>query len=322
MATPIRKKHARFFRAYVLDSGTRVDIDQVDWQQVLKDISELETPSRTNAEGLRFEAFEHDHRYMLGMHKPLDPDFLSKEDPATGSIVDAMNAEAADEGAREAERWFRSTGVVFFEVGNAFALTQGSVGAVKQGAVRGFLEMFQPLGAGKHWGVEPLIDDSQLDEFRGVNRAKAFETTIDSTRMLFDANGEPVVDAAGPAMLSDKFAASIGGDVRISMKIELLSQSQGIKTQRSFYDSIRHDVARFIAPAARSKVTTINDDGTHEVLELAAHDLASTFEVDPSESEVVQFSTLMARLSDVRAEMESRVNAIIEGAGDDEAGRP
>lgn len=312
-----REKSARFFRAYILDNGSRVDVNQVDWQAVLGAMLKLEKADRTTAEGTRFESYPVGDSFLLGIHKPLDPNFLSQEDPDTDSIVDIMSKAGAGEEQREAPKLFNSTGVLFFAVGNAFALTQGGVGAKKQGAVREFMDKHANPGSGKHWKVEPLIDESQIDVFRGASRAKAVETVIDSKRLLLDDSGNIPVEAGGIASLPDQLAVAIAGDVKITMKIELLPESRNLKTQKNLYDQVRSGLARLIEPKAATKVTTVLDDGTNEVLELAAHDLAATFEVDATESEVMQFSSLMQHLSSVGSEMESRVRAIIEGADDD-----
>ena len=311
-----REKRARFFRAYILDNGARVDVNQVDWQAVLENVSLLEKVDRTTVEGVRFEAYSIGDTFLLGVHKPLDPNFLSQEDPDTSSIVDIMNTAGAGDDEREAPKLFNSTGVLFLPIGNVFALTQGGVGAKKQGAVRDFMDKHANPGPGRHWMVEPLIDESQIEEFRGANRAKAVETVIDSKRLLLDENGNIPVEAGGIASLPDRLAVAIGGDVKITMKVELLPESRNLNTQKNLYDQVRSGLARLIEPKAATRVTTVLDDGTNEVLELAAHDLASSFEVDATESEVMQFSTLMAHLSSVGAEMEDRVRAIIEGVDD------
>lgn len=311
-----REKRARFFRAYILDNGVRVDVNQVDWQAVLEGVSLLEKADRTTAEGTRFESYSIDDAFLLGIHKPLDPNFLSQEDPGTDSIVDIMSTAGASEDEREAPKLFNSSGVLFFPIGNAFALTQGGVGAKKQGAVREFMDRHANPGAGRHWKVEPLIDESQIEEFRGANRAKAVETVIDSKRLLLDDGGNIQVEVGGIASLPDGLAVAIGGDVKVTMKVELLPESRNLNTQKNLYDQVRSGLSRLIEPKAATKVTTVLDDGTNEVLELAAHDLASSFEVDATDSEVMQFSTLMGHLSSVGSEMESRVRAIIEGADD------
>lgn len=312
----IREKKARFFRAYLLDQGQRVDAPQVDWQAILEALADLDSDDRTTAEGVRFETHEVDDVRLLGIHKPMDPAFLGREDVDTKSIVDVMQKSKAEDEDREAEKLFISSAVHFFTIGNAFALSQGGVGGLRQGAVASFMDRHAAAGPGRHWRVEPIIDESQIDEFRGANRAKAVESTIDSRRLLVDDANNLTTAPEGIATLPDDIAVAIGGDVKVTLKIELLPESQNLMTQRNLYDQVRRGLARLVGPKSGTKVTTVQDDGTNEVLELAAHDLAASFEVDARESEVVQFSTLLRELSLVGAEMENRVQGIIEGVDD------
>lgn len=311
-----RVKTARFFRAYALADGKRHDPGAIAWDQILKRAEDATASERTSKSGVRFEI----HRVtgsearLLGIHKPLDPAFMTREDPNSGgAIVDMMSTEAASPGEDQAQQLFASSAVYFYPAHNVFALCQGPNSAARQSAVVDFMDAFASLGEGVHWKCEPLLDEGQVEEFKNAGGVVKAEAVFDSTRQLLDQDLGLGPAAGGMATLPEEIASTIGGDVKVTLKIELQSEADSKTVRSKFHNYVVKALPALLRRDSKAKVTAVDSSGTREVLELAAHKIAASFSIDSTESEVMQFSQLIRRLHEVAIDNRGTVEKIITG---------
>lgn len=307
MAPEIKVKNASFHRAYMLKEAKRYEPPLQDWLTILERVSKLKMADRT-VEGLIFEPSVEDGVPLMGMHKPINPDFMTTIDSRGGKISDYMTASAGD--PDEAKGFAHSTAVAFLKQGNVLAVSLGASASPRASQIAHFLQTFvPPSSSGAYWKVEPLVDDDEIRQLQQAVGLLQLSSTFTTRRSLFDAESA----TAGPVSLGEKIADRIGGDVEISIEIKLSPASRNKSVKTKFLDMLKRDLPRLTEKGSHAKVKAMISEGVEEELSLVEHNLAAEFEIKKLSSESHQFSELLQSLGNVSAEMEDRVNSILEG---------
>ena len=303
---PKKVKKVNFFRASLLVDGRKRNLDGFDWKPIVD--AAMNAPSEQRVfDDVICEAANSEGNLLLGLHAPLNTDFLTTLDTSTGSIIDLM-ATKSDDVSGAPNRLFNSSAVLFFPVGATFALVSANTSAPRQAKVVSLLDRFAPQGQGKHWKCDPLYDRSKIAELRKARGLIEFSKQVETQRDLFSDT-----HSQGLASVLDEIAEKVGGDVEVNLSIKLTQSANDLSTQQRFLRSVTEGLTRLVTRGSRAKARAIFPDGFEEELDLVEHRLYEEFDLDTSASERAQFSELQRLLVTVRAEMETRVRANLNG---------
>lgn len=303
MAAVVEKK-ASFYRAYILKDAARQDPVERDWTAFLAGVAKLPFKKRV-LNGVVFEPSKFDKGWVLGIHKPINTDFMTRVDPKTGRIADLLDDPELGDGGLS-----HSTAVYFTGIGNVFALTGGGGNSSpRANAVAAFLEEFAPPVEGSHWAAEPVMTKDQIEELRSSKGLVEFTSRFSTARSLFT----PEDDANGLVGFAEKIADRVGGDLEITIQVKLPAESRSKSVKEKLRNLVLGDLTRLAAKGTGAKAKALLGEGVEEEISLVAHRLAEDFEIGKLGPESRQFSELMQALLNVGAEMEDRVTAILEG---------
>jgi hypothetical protein len=297
-----KTKTISFFRLYVVDEARRKDAT-VDWRGQLVEIAKAPMIDRTRS-GVIYDPHVTDDAVLLGVHVPLNTDFMTRIDPAASTVMEEH------EGEEDGAGFANSTAVCFLPRYNVVAVAVGGANSPRGPSVAvNFATSFVPLGPGAHWVGEPLMDGDRLRAFEEAGGAVAFSSRFSTTRNLLTPD-----EGTGIASYADAIARRIGGEIEVDISIRIAPESRNRSVKQRFRDMIRGELPRFVHDrASRTKVVALMDGGVEEELDLVAHRLAASIEVDSETSESHRFSTLLEHLSVVSGEMDDRVRDLIEG---------
>lgn len=314
MATVDKKvKHAGFHRAYILQDGSRRDPGEQEWEVLLKAVAELSIEERTVNEVI-YEPSPHlKSGTLVGLHKPINPDFMSAIDSKSGKVADLMKGTNGSDDSEEgpSDRFANSTAVCFLPVGNVFAVALGNAQAPRASQIAYFLDRFLPPEAkGAYWKTEPLVDDDEIRRLREARGLVEFSSKFNTARNLFNADDE----SSGVVSFGERIAQRVGGDVEIVIEVKLKPSARSTSVKQRMLDLVIRDLPTLAAKGSNAKARALMADGIEEELSLVEHNLAADFEIDRLGSESHQFSELLQALGDVSAEMETKVKSILEGS--------
>lgn len=313
-------KHAGFHRAYLLQDGARKDPGEQPWEELLQKVAELTMEERT-VDGLIYEPTLLDRGTLMGMHKPLNPDFMSRIDSEAGSIADFMdrggateaegdNDQGAEAGAVKPERFANSTAVYFLPIGNVIAISLGNREAPRANRLAAFLDEFlPPESPNASWRIEALVDNDEILKLKEAKGVVQFSTRFNTSRNLFSE------DAAQPGIytFAEKMAAQIGGDLELTIDVKLTPEARNRSNKGKLMQMLMRDLPRLTGKDSKASAKALLEEGVEEQLSLVAHSLAADFEINKLAMESHQFSELLKALGDVGDEMHTRVKTILDG---------
>lgn len=312
MATNKKVKHAGFHRSYILQDGGRRDPGEQDWVKLLSRVAALSIEERTVNEVIFEPVPLSVTGTLLGMHKPINPDFMSTISSTGGKVTAFLKTTNDEEGSPGAsDRFANSTAVCFLPVGNVFAVALGNTMAPRANQLAHFLDEFLPPDAdGAFWKTEPLVDDDEIRKLREAKGLVEFSSRFNTTRNLFTADD----DGSGVVSLGEKMAQRIGGDLEITIEVKLKPAARNRSVKQKLLDLLISDLPTLAAKGSKATAKALLSEGVEEELSLVEHNLAADFEIDSLLSESHQFSQLLQALGDVSAEMETKVKTILEGS--------
>lgn len=298
-----KTKNAYFYRAFIIVDGVRKYPGSQDWTGILDAVGGMSLEDRT-LDGDIFEPARLPSGLLLGIHRPINTDFMSQI--KDGTVADLMQGASGN-----ADGFAYSTAVAFLNEANVFAISLGTNTSPRANTLAKFLDAFvPPEDQGAFWKVEPLVDD---DEIRKLNKSVGlveFSSKFTTARNLFDQGDGSI----GLVSIGDKIADAIGGDVEITVEVKL---SPAARTRRSAKEKLlnlfKGDIQRLAAKGSGAKAMAMVSEGVMENLSLVEHNLAAEFEMKLVGTESRQFTELLAALGNVSAEMEDKVNTILEG---------
>ena len=307
-----KTKHAGFHRAYILQDGARRDPGEQDWADLLQRVAGLSLEDRTVGDIIYEPASLLSAGILLGMHKPINPDFMSTINSKAGKIADFMKATVTtdEEDDLSPERFANSTAVCFLPVGNAFAVALGNTMAPRANQIAHFLDEFlPPEQKGAYWKTEPMVDDDEIRKLRQAKGLVEFSSRFNTSRNLFNMDTE----SSGVVSFGERIAQRVGGDVEISIEVKLKPAARNTSVKQKMLDLLMTDLQTLAGKGSNAKAKALMPDGIEEELSLVEHNLAADFEIDKLGNESHQFSELLQALGDVSAEMETKVKSILEG---------
>ena len=304
MVTEVVVKKAAFYRAYILKDAARQDPAERVWPEFLSRVAKLPFEDRV-IDDLVFEPSVFGDKWVLGVHKPINTDFMSRVDSTTGRIADLLDdPEVADGGLSH------STAVYFTGLGNVFALTGGGGNSSpRANAVADFLQTFAPPPEGAFWKTEPVMTKDQIAKLRSSKGLVEFSSKFSTAQSLFTSED----DDSGLVGFAEKLAERVGGDLEIAIQVRLPAESRNSSVKEKLRNLVLGDLRRLAAKGTGARAKAIVAAGVEEEISLVAHRLAEEFEIGKLGPESRQFSELMQALLNVGAEMEDRVTEILEG---------
>jgi hypothetical protein len=312
-STEKKTKHAGFHRAYILQDGARRDPGEQDWQDLLRRVAALKIDERTVNDVIYEPASELSIGTLLGMHKPINPDFMSTINSKAGKVADLMKSTSDDDEEEDgpSDRFANSTAVCFLPVGNVFAVALGNAQAPRASQLAYFLDEFLPAEEkGAYWKTEPLVDDDEIRKLRQAKGLVEFSSKFNTARNLFTMNDE----SSGVVSFGERIAQRVGGDVEITIEVKLKPSARNTSVKQKMLDLVMHDLPTLAGKGSNAKAKALMSEGIEEELSLVEHNLAADFEIDRLGSESHQFSELLQALGDVSADMETKVKSILEGS--------
>jgi hypothetical protein len=311
---PVKKiKHAGFHRAYILQDGSRRDPGEQDWGDLLTRVATLSFEERTVNDVIFDPGSTSTAGTLLGMHKPINPDFMSTISGKAGKVADLLKTTPSDEDGDTgaSDRFANSTAVCFLPAGNVFAVALGNTMSPRASQLAHFLDKFLPPEAeGAFWKTEPVVDDDEIRKLREAKGLVEFSSKFNTARNLFNVDDQ----GTGVVSFAERIAQRIGGDIEITVEVKLKPAARNRSAKQKMLDLLMSDLPTLAAKGSNAKAKALMSEGIEEELSLVEHNLAADFEIDRLSSESHQFSELLQALGDVSAEMETRVKAILEGS--------
>ncbi|GAB2471206.1 hypothetical protein [Xylanimonas ulmi] len=300
-----RPKSVTFWRLWVLSQAQRRPPGDTNWTARLEAIAAHTLDERT-VDGKIYDPRVSDGKALLGIHAPLKPDFMTTIDLKTKTVSDLMSDD--DDSAPFAN----STAAMFLPPGNVVAVITGNQSSPKAQSVEKFLEELVPLPTGDRWKIEPLMDHGQLVKLqKEAQGAVAFSSRFSTAVDLLSPESEA---PEGMVSFADRIASRVGGDIEVTIEIKLTPESRNRSTSKRMLDLIKGDVPRLVRDrGSKTKATAVLPGGVEEELELVAHRLAATVDIDETASESRRFSALLDYLTRVGGEMEGKVRELLEG---------
>jgi hypothetical protein len=276
-------------------------LPNVNWVESLE--GALEASWSERSVGGKFYDLDVDGRtVVLGIHKPIDTDFMTSLDEEAERVSDLLVADADSPGL------FYSTAAIFMPQGGVVGVALGGTKSPRYQSIPPFLEAFWPQEDGE-WRIEPLMDGDQIEALRrDAKGALELSTRFSTRRSVFSVDGE-----FGLVSMGDQVAETIGADIDVEIRISLSPESRGAASKSRMLELINESLPRISAKENKTKAVVLLEGGVEEELELVTHRLAATVEVDDSVSESMLFSVLVQHLKDVSGSMEDRVQEILEG---------
>ncbi|WP_156380289.1 hypothetical protein [Arthrobacter sp. Soil762] len=304
MATDVVVKKAAFYRAYILKDAARQDPQERDWTAFLSGVAKLPFTERV-IDDIVFEPSKFSDGWVLGIHKPINTDFMTRVNAKTGRIADLLDDPEAGDGGLS-----HSTAVYFTGLGNVFALTGGGGNSSpRSNAVADFLQEFAPPAEGSFWKTEPVMTKDQIEQLRASKGLVEFTSRFSTAQSLFTADD----DDTGLVGFAEKLAVRVGGDLEISIQLRLPAESRNKSVKEKLRNLVLGDLPRLAGKGTGAKAKAVLAEGVEEEISLVAHRLAEDFEIGKLGPESRQFSELMQALLNVGAQMEDRVTTILEG---------
>lgn len=297
------EKKVQVHQAFLTD-GQRRRQQTRDWNHELRRIRDETTLLERKIDGVFFEPVEVGGEFLLGMHRPIDPSFMSQIDEDGASITDFL---MDDEDS--SNHWAQSSAVLFSDIDHVFALALGGQRAPMAGTLARFLEVYFPGREQEHWVIDPYMDRAQINRLQTSRGAYRFATKFSTQRDLFNANAP----SSGVASYADDIAKAVGQDIEIEIVVKLPRESRGRQATKKFLDLIRSDLHRTVHPGSGAKATAVIDDELQEELSLVAHRMAATFDLPNVGTERRQFGDLLRGLKDVSGELNTRIRELEEG---------
>lgn len=287
---PKKTKTVRFFQLAMLIDGGLNYPGTFDWTPILEDLRTRRGTDR-KVNDVWFTA--DDNVQTFGIHNPIGSDFMSSISEEDGTIEDHL----ADDGG---EKLAYSTAVIPFPGTRFFATVYGAAHSPKQGRIADLATAIRPLAAGAFWKVKPIVDKRKIEKLRSAKGVLRFSSSFSTQRDLYD----PEESDMGPALMGDAMAASLGGDLELSLDLNLTPYSRQRQTAlRRLKDSIIKDLRYLAGSKSNAEATIISPEGQEEVISLVEKDLSMDFELD-LEDRPPRFSELRKLLEDNRAKLE------------------
>lgn len=305
------EKTVSFYRLSVRRQGRRRSrpepMEPIDWVAKFARLERVEWKHKSS-KGFVFDPRVMDGVAVLGMHKPLNTQFMSRIDMANGTIEDLL-----DEAGQDAPtRFAHSTGVAFCVIrGQAFvAMALGSgIHCPKQKTLELFLNEFVPPNGSYAWKVEPVMAPDDRDLLHSARGLTSFSATFVTADLLF---GMP--DPSGPVGLIKNVARSLGAEVEARLDLRL---APGHKTDEAAQFKMKRGVQDGLAfldssGSRRPRALATLSDGSEMLIDLAAHEFSTTITIDAEELVGAHFSTLLEKVRDTVVASEDELVRILD----------
>ena len=211
-------KKILFYRLVMIGPEGEHPVKQQDWSYNLGSLPDS-IEDRTYADVV-FDPRLNESLPCLGMHKPINSDFMSRLDPKTATITDIIDSNDSDETIDNPPA--HSTAVAFLPRWNAVGICKGSGPSSPGGsALVEMLNIQLPLDGKAKWKLIPIMDLPQISRFiREAGGASCFEAAFITTKDLF------YEDSKGIFSMADDVSDKIGADVKIDIKITLPAEAR------------------------------------------------------------------------------------------------
>lgn len=283
----------QFHRLDGLTEGRRRDLQAPpDWVKEMRRLAASEPKDLVVDTTVHGPGVTEDGRPFLGLHQPINTNFMSQIDEAS-HVSDLLPQDP------KAHRMANSSAVAFLPGLPIFAIGRGSSRGPGPKDVVAFLERFVPLDEGAHWSSQPVMAPDEIERFRreakGVTKFSARFSTV---RNLFTP------EDAGLLQMADETAKRIGGDITVTIEMKLNNEADSGARARLF-NLLKGSLPRLAADqGSRTRATAVMRDGLHEELNLVASHLGVSVDIDMSAPESQRFTTLLEWVISVGADHE------------------
>lgn len=272
----------------------------IDWKTEFEELA-LRQHSERVLDKVIYEPRVVDGVPVLGIHRPLNPDFMQympADADHTVSIFEALKEAEGPTPAEQVERFVRSTAVAFPLPGKVAVCMSGQ-DCPRIGALMPFLtKFFPPAVEGFSWNHEPYMTEGDVRRFKeqsaGVRSADLSFTTA---RDVFAPDS-----SAGVSLLNmaDGLADQLGGDIEVTMTIRLSKGSNRPETRQRMRDAITNDLPRYASnPHGRASIVSTSSSGLdEEELDLMQHRVTHQVEIMESDTEERTFDNLLQAVAD------------------------
>lgn len=293
-----------FYRALMLEKGSKRQAETLDWPAVLSTVAKMTLAELTN-DDIIYDVLPERELPIVGVHRVLNTDFMTSIDYATKTITDLMEDAETDE---RAKRFAHTTAMAFLPEGNVVAIASTSTNSPRAPKVlTDFLTHALPQPAGAHWMADPLLEPNKVAQLKQAKGVERFEARIDSVKEIFDVDGD-----YGIASYADELAERLGGDVIIDLSIRLAPHSKASVPARRFLETVVSTLTR-VDHRKKATAKAVLPDGATEELNLVASRFAATMPVMVDTSERMRYSALLDGLESVSVEMKTRVSELLRG---------
>lgn len=289
---------AHVFRT-VLRHGKNTDLpNSADWNRILSNLkSELTLKERTVG-GFIFDPIDISGTMMLGVHKPLSFDFMTKIDDESQDVGNFLSEDTDSH-----IRFAFSSLVMFTDIDHVFAMVRGSRESPHHTSVQKFFNAFIDAPPKYHWVVEPYMASDQLAELKKAKGLKRFRTSFSTQQTLLDQKD----GQNGVMTFAQQMASAVGVELKLDLRVQIPKRNYSSDAARKLLDLFNRDRDDLTRSDSRAKVQAVLPNGLEEELNLVRHNMAFSFELPILTNEQKNFTMLGQGLLDGREDLDNEL---------------
>jgi len=289
---------AHVFRAELRLGKSKTTQNPPDWNRLLSELKSSTSLKDRTVDGYIFDPIEIDGTMLLGVHKPLSFDFMTKIDDESQDIGDYLSEDTESK-----IRFAFSSVVMFSSVDHIFAMARGSRESPHHTAVAKFFRHFIDTPPKYRWIVEPFMAPDQLEELEKAKGLKKFQSSFSTPRTLTDLKDGKF----GIMSFAQQMADAVGVELKIQLKVQLAPGHYSAKAAKGLLDLFNHDRSELTRGDSRAKAQAVLPHGVEEELNLVKHKMAFAFELPILRDEQRNFTQLGEGLLNVRESLHNQL---------------
>lgn len=296
---PPAKRCKVFSTTYRLPRGSTQYPEAFDWDQMLSGFRSRLSPEHRRHNEVYYDpvTVNDSCRWLLTMHRPINPNFMSLIGP------DGQVRDVNEHGTPIGELAYSSC-ALFADNSRCVALLKGHRSAPGRADLENFLTNWtEPGENGARWTVSALLLPDQIDILRKSQGALGADMRFERADNLF-ADIDHVGDTPLSSVSTD-LRDELESDLSLRLDLNLANPSQ--QSQRKLKDFVLRDFGRGTQRPRRAKVKVINEEGAEQMLDLVSEHLTVDVEISTINADNVSFQELALSLEAARGEINGAI---------------
>lgn len=289
---------AHVFRAQLRKGKKTQPPNPTNWDFLLSELKASHSLKERTVDGLIFDPISISGTMMLGIHKPISFDFMTKIDDESQDVGNYLSEDTDSK-----IRFAFSSLVMFTEFDHVFAMARGSRESPQHTAVAKFFRHFIDTPEKYHWVVEPYMAPDQLDELEKASGLKKFQTSFTTPRTLMDMKQ----GRSGVMTFAQQMSDAVGVELKLDLRVQIAKGHYSSLAARKLLELFNRDRGELTRSDSRAKAQAVLPGGVEEELNLVMHNMAFSFELPILSNEQKNFTQLGQGLLDGREELNNEL---------------